>query len=535
MASKIDDPHLRPENGPPAPPSTRGPLEYAPSEMRPDEPSGARLVGLLGLCALVLGIFGLILNYSSTTPRLIGPTLSWMALLVGIASLLFHAARDPDVQVRRVYGLFLGFGGLALGVIISLLPLGPEKAVGGLFLPFGCFVMVVGLLFLLAFGRVEDEPRLRLATRYVPAGLGAVAIAIALVGGLIKTDFLVNPGLVLLVLGLAFVWSAIGLTGAHEPFGYSLALGLGGVGALMFLYGLLRSLIPWAVHALGWSEARSVPFFVPAGFLLMLVGLIYGLIALGICSENRLIVMTRRELSAIFYSPIAYLVLVGLVVVSWLAYLFFISALIQQSQRGEGLMEPIVSRYIVSLFPAIAMVFVVPVVTMRLFSEEKRTGTIDVLLSVPLTEWSVVLSKFLAALIFFLLLWVPWALFLVPLRVESGQEFDYRPLMGFLVVLVATGGTFCSMGLFFSSLTRNQIGAAVMTFMGMIVFLFFYFAGNFTTSSEWQAIFKHLSFIDLWIETLSGKLWLRDILLHLSFTAFFLTLTTKVLEARKWS
>src|SRR5262249_33806921 len=156
----------------------------------PDEPSGARLVGLLGLCALVLGIFGLILNYSTTTPRLFGPTLSWMALLVGIASLLFHAARDPDVQVRRVYGLFLGFGGLALGLFLSLGPLGAERFVGGLFLPFGCFVMVVGLLFLLAFGRVEDEPRLRLATRYVPAGLGAVAIAIALIGGLIKTDFL---------------------------------------------------------------------------------------------------------------------------------------------------------------------------------------------------------------------------------------------------------------------------------------------------------------------------------------------------------
>src|SRR5205807_651435 len=116
--------------------------------------------------------------------------------------------------------------------------------------------------------------------------------------------------------------------------------------------------------------------------------------------------------------------------------------------------EPIVRRYIVDLIPVIAQMFVVPVLTMRLLSEEKRTGTLEMVLTVPVNELTITLSKFLAAWIFYLLTWLPTFLFLVALRAMGEKEFDYRPLLSFNFAVMATGAGFIAMGLFFSSITR---------------------------------------------------------------------------------
>jgi ABC-2 type transport system permease protein len=92
------------------------------------------------------------------------------------------------------------------------------------------------------------------------------------------------------------------------------------------------------------------------------------------------------------------------------------------------------------------------------------------------------------------------------------------------------------MGLFFSSLTRNQIAAAVLSFMGMMAFLSIFFVIQMLPAeSAWRTLFTHASFINLWQTTLEGKLILRDLLFPLSAAVFFLFSTVKVLEARRWS
>ncbi len=172
---------------------------------------------------------------------------------------------------------------------------------------------------------------------------------------------------------------------------------------------------------------------------------------------------------------------------------------------------------------------------MRLLSEEKRTGTLEVLLTAPVSETTTVISKFLAALIFFMVIWIPWGLFLVALRVEGAQPFDYRPLISFFIALLFSGAGFLSMGLFFSSLTRNQIASAVLTLMGMLILIGVYFALiRVPQSSPWFSILQYTSFIDLWINSLKGKLAARALLFHLSFAIFWLFLAVKVLESRKW-
>ena len=90
-------------------------------------------------------------------------------------------------------------------------------------------------------------------------------------------------------------------------------------------------------------------------------------------------------------------------------------------------------------------------------------------------KWAIVVSKFFAAFIMFLVTWVPFALYMVSLRMEGGKPFDYRPLFSFGVGLFLTGSAFISIGLFFSSLTKNQIIAGVLTFGVMLFLTLLYF------------------------------------------------------------
>jgi hypothetical protein len=134
-----------------------------------------------------------------------------------------------------------------------------------------------------------------------------------------------------------------------------------------------------------------------------------------------------------------------------------------------------------------------------------------------------------------MVIWIPWGLFLVALRVEGGEAFDYRPLISFFIALLFSGAGFLSMGLFFSSLTRNQIASAVLTLMGMLILIGVYFVEfSVPQSSPWFNVLTYTSYIDLWLNSLKGKLPARSLLFHLSATIFWLFLTVKVLESRKW-
>jgi ABC-type transport system involved in multi-copper enzyme maturation permease subunit len=303
------------------------------------------------------------------------------------------------------------------------------------------------------------------------------------------------------------------------------------------LTALGRSLIPVLLQRWGWMEHRAEePYIASAGLLLMALGLLYAAVSAGLCSDNRLIVLTRRELAAYFYSPIAYIVLFALTFVGFRHFYVFVSNMLSFAERGAPLFEPIIQYYFVDFIPVFSVLIVAPVLTMRLLSEERRTGTLEVLLTAPLGETSIVLSKFLAAWIFFMLLWVPWGLYLVALRVEGGLPFDYRPLLSFSIAMACSGAGFVAMGMFFSSITRNQIIAAILGIIGMIVlFSIFIVIRSLPPGSDWSAVLTHMSFVHLWINTLEGKLAPRDLLFHLSAAIFWLFLTVKVLEARKWA
>ncbi len=495
--------------------------ETAPSVMREDQPTVARILAMVGVLFLAAG--GLAMVAPSWNLRyVISPAWGFFVLSNGLVMVLFHAFVDRDPQFRRVYTV-VGLGLAALGVALRLLPLGGSW--GGLYLPYGIAAVAVALLFLLAVLRQESDARIKRLLLQVTGGLGALMIGAGLVIGFFNQGFLLREGTLHLVLGLCYVSAFLGMLDIGGDQAYQAGMALGVAGGIAFVVCLVRSLF----------FSGGGDFFIPAGLILITMSFINFAISLGICSDWPLVVLIRRELAAYFYSPIAYLVILGAVAVGWYMFWTFIGTLILV-WRGQ-MIEPIVSRYIVNLIPVIYVMFAVPILTMRLLSEEQRAGTLEVLLTAPVNELTVVLSKFFACLFIFLLNWIPWWLYLVALRVMGGEEFDYRPILSFMIALVASGSGFIAMGLLFSALTRNQIIAAVLTFVGMVAHLGFYLIRHtidIPQGTVWQDILNYCSFIDLWFTTLDGVLAPRYLLFHISATIFFLFLTVKVLEARKW-
>ena len=275
------------------------------------------------------------------------------------------------------------------------------------------------------------------------------------------------------------------------------------------------------------------PFLVPYGLILGGLGVAFLAVSAAVVTDNQFVVLTRRELAAYFYSPIAYLVLFGMVVVTGVGYLWFLLAMVA---RGVAVPEPIVQDYqSLEIVSAFLVVFIVPALTMRLFSEEQRTGTLEVLLTAPVSDGTVVLSKFVACWLFFMACWVPAGLYLVALRVEGGTPFDYRPLLTYYLALGACAASFTAIGLFFSSVTRNQIVGAVLTGSVMFLIVLCVLHGLPDLPNGLRVVMAKFDVLQLWRESLAGQLPAQTVVFHLSLAAFFLFLTAKVLEVRKWS
>src|SRR5947209_11167557 len=121
---------------------------------------------------------------------------------------------------------------------------------------------------------------------------------------------------------------------------------------------------------LGWGEEAPRAYLMPTGFALIAAGLAYLVVGVGFLSENRLVVLTRRELTAYFVSPIVYFVMLGFVVIATISYFVFLGEMMMATEMQQPVEEPIVRRYVIALFPVMAVVLAVPLLTMGLFAEE---------------------------------------------------------------------------------------------------------------------------------------------------------------------
>ncbi len=246
--------------------------------------------------------------------------------------------------------------------------------------------------------------------------------------------------------------------------------------------------------------------------------------------------LLRRELGAYFLSPMAFLILLAFQAIAWLNFWELVDGL-SGHQRGLSSLSDPMNTYISGSTPFwIAVLVAVPALTMRLLAEERRSGTIETLLTVPVTETEVVLAKWLAGLAMFWTLLVPFALYLPFLYYQADFHFDLGPVASLAVGLTTMGMMFVAIGVFFSALTRNQIIAAIWTFvilfmLVLLTLLAFLYASS--TQARWADAARFVA-VMYQVQTLgTGRLDLRFLALHLSVCAFVLFLTVKVLQARR--
>ena len=237
---------------------------------------------------------------------------------------------------------------------------------------------------------------------------------------------------------------------------------------------------------------------------------------------QRMLTIARRELCSLYFSPIAYVVL-GLFALG--------TAMIFSLQFRPG--EPASLRMTLSGLIWL-MIFVVPAISMRLLSEEFRTGTIELLMTSPVSDAIVVLGKWLGALGFFCTLLVP--LLVLALVIEFNGTPDWGPMISGLIGLVLVGGLYLAIGTFASALTQNQIIAFIVTvfLICLITIAMFFLPRAGWVGPNLSRAFLYINVNERFDTFNKGLLALPDVAYFASGVALFLFLAVKMLESKRW-
>jgi ABC-2 type transport system permease protein len=251
---------------------------------------------------------------------------------------------------------------------------------------------------------------------------------------------------------------------------------------------------------------------------------------------GNILAIAQKELRAYFASPIGYVVigffalLFGWFYVSLLYY--FVRQGMQMSQYGAGAMN-INQQMVRYLFQnaAVVILFVLPMITMRTYAEEKRSGTIELLLTSPVTDFQIIMGKFLGALSLY-------AAMLAVTLIHMGLLFwfgnpEWRPIASGYLGLFLLGGCFLSVGLLISSLTRNQIVAGMITFGVFLMLWVVDWIGDFG-GPFMQSVLGYVSITQHLDDFTKGVIDTKHVIYYLSFITFGLFLTAKAVDSERW-
>ena len=241
-----------------------------------------------------------------------------------------------------------------------------------------------------------------------------------------------------------------------------------------------------------------------------------------------------REVRGYFHSPIAYVVLVFFLFINGINFAGFVVPYMNQ-RPVEVSAEFLFFNWFLFWLP---FVLIFPLITMRLFAEEFRQGTIEPLMTAPVRDLQVVLAKFFGAYAFYVALWIPTLLYWVILQKITNQAAPTSSgqFWGPYLILLLLGMFYISIGCFTSVLTTNQIIAAVVSFVAIaalfLVGLFQYVLLD--VSSGMRDALGYFSAIEQMGTYSRGVIDTRPIVFYLSMTAFMLTLTYQAFQSRKW-
>ncbi len=243
-----------------------------------------------------------------------------------------------------------------------------------------------------------------------------------------------------------------------------------------------------------------------------------------------LIALTQRELKAFWYSPIAYVVGPLFLLFQGVVFSFLVAAL--NDPRIDPSWTMAQFFFGGTFFYWFAVLLVAPLLTMRAFSEEKRAGTIELLLTAPVTDAQVVIAKFLGAWLAYLSLWGCTFIFFLLLRRHIA--FDWGPVGAGYLGTVLLGAVLIAVGILASSLTRNQIIAAVLSFVAIILLFSVGLLDVFLRDPESSKAIQYLSLMEHLRDFSKGIVDTRPVVFYLSLTAIGLFLTGRVIGNPRW-
>jgi ABC-2 type transport system permease protein len=234
---------------------------------------------------------------------------------------------------------------------------------------------------------------------------------------------------------------------------------------------------------------------------------------------RNILAVAERELRSYFVSPVAWVV-TAMFIAMW-GFLFGI--IIPQSREAN--LRPVLSNFSVTFLLA------APLLTMRLVAEEARTGTLELLLTQPLREVELVIGKYLGAVVFLVFMLV--ATFYFPIQLEIYGNPDEGPMVAGYIGVLLQGMAFLAIGLMASALTQNQIVAAVVTFVSLLIMWLADALARVIPGTAGQ-VAQYISITKRFEDMPRGVLDTKDVFFFLSIVIACLFITTQIIAARRW-
>ncbi len=243
--------------------------------------------------------------------------------------------------------------------------------------------------------------------------------------------------------------------------------------------------------------------------------------------------LTRRELAGFFVSLTGYVIIAAVMFQMGLSFVIMLNNL-----NGEPTPMPVTEIFYETMFFWLILLLTAPVITMRLFALEKSTGTFESLMTTPVGDLQVVLAKFFAAIIFYMVMWLPLfgCIFVIQHFTKESAGFDFGIAASTYVGIFLVGCVYMSLGCFASALTRSQIIAAMISFViGITLFLLNFLSQQIATGRTWIAeALSYFAMTEQMRDFSRGIIDTRYVVFYLSLTVFFLFLTYRVIESRRW-
>jgi ABC-2 type transport system permease protein len=243
--------------------------------------------------------------------------------------------------------------------------------------------------------------------------------------------------------------------------------------------------------------------------------------------------LTRRELGAYFLSMAGYVIIAGS---AFLMGLSFVVLLVKLQAVPTSM--PVTELFYITPFFWLILLLGTPAITMRLFALERFSGTFETLMTAPVSDLQVVLAKFIAALVFYIIMWLPLIACLQIIRyfTSDAAGFDIGAVGSTFLGIILLGGMMLAMGCCASAVTRHQVIAAMLSLgFGVSIFLLGVLAGEVTPRSSWQSqVLPFFALFDQMHDFARGIVDTRPIIFLVSLTLFFLFVTLRVIESRRW-